>query len=61
MGVTVEAVMAAAVPVVGVIVWLIRLEGRINLQDARYEEIKDSLVYIRDRLDRALNGIDTHR
>lgn len=56
--VTPEAVMAVAAPVVGVIVWLIRLEGRINLQDARYGEIKESLAYIRDRLDRALNGHD---
>lgn len=51
-----EALMAIIVPVVGVVVWLIRLEGRINLQDARYAEIKDALTYIRERLDRALNG-----
>ena len=55
---SVESVLAMAVPVAGVIVWLIRLEGRINLQDARYAEIKESLAYIRARLDRALNGID---
>ena len=51
-----EAVMAVVAPVVGFIVWLIRLEGRVNLQDARYSEIKESLAYIRDRVDRALNG-----
>lgn len=55
---SVETVLALAVPVAGVIVWLIRLEGRINLQDARYSEIKESLSYIRARLDSALNGRD---
>ena len=56
----VETVMVAVGPVLGFVVWLIRLEGRINLQEARYAEIKESLTYIRERLDRALNGIDTH-
>lgn len=55
----IEAVMAAAVPALGFIVWLLRLEGRINVQDARYTEIKESLAYIRERLDRALNGRDS--
>jgi sensor domain CHASE-containing protein len=43
-------------PVVGGVVWLVRLEGRINLTERLQQELKDDLKYIRDRIDAALNG-----
>jgi hypothetical protein len=61
---------------VGVIVWLVRMEGRLNgVQQAheehvktndrehaqhhkRHEEMRDDITYIRERIDRALNGRD---
>ena len=33
--------------VVGAIVWLIRLEGRINLSDSRYADLRAALDEIR--------------
>jgi hypothetical protein len=52
-----------AVPVVLVGVWLLRLEGRINTQDALRIALKEDVVglkadvqYIRARIDQALNG-----
>jgi hypothetical protein len=36
---------------VGVVVWLIRLEGRIDKNEALQKDMKDDLVYIRDRVD----------
>lgn len=56
MALSIEQIAAVLVPAVLALSWLIRLEGRINLQDARYAEIKEALTYIRERLDRALNG-----
>jgi hypothetical protein len=41
---------------VAVVVWLIRLEGRINTQDVLHTALKEDVRYIRDRIDRALNG-----
>ena len=58
MALSIEVIAAVVVPIVLGLSWLLRLEGRINLQDARYAEIKESLSYIRERLDRALNGRD---
>lgn len=43
---------AVAVPVVTVIVWLVRLEGRINVGDSRHEDIVDRLKRIETKLDR---------
>jgi hypothetical protein len=40
----------------GALVWLIRLEGRINTGEALHTELKEDLRYIRDRIDRALHG-----
>ena len=39
-----------------VVVWLIRLEGKVNTNKALHDELKDDVRYIRDRIDRALNG-----
>lgn len=45
-----------AVPVVLAGVWLIRLEGRINVHAALHEQLRDDVTYIRERIDKALNG-----
>ena len=47
-----------ALSAVGVIVWLIRLEGRVNTHAQRFNDLKDDVQYIRERIDRALNGRD---
>ena len=49
---------AVALPLVGGGVWLIRLEGRVNLQEALHRELRDDVTYIRQRIDHALNGRD---
>jgi sensor domain CHASE-containing protein len=45
-----------AVPLVLIGVWLIRLEGRVNTQEALHRDLKVDVMYIRERIDRALNG-----
>lgn len=42
-----NTVMAIAAPAVLVVVWLVRLEGRINLADSRHADIKDALNEIK--------------
>lgn len=42
--------------VIGAVVWLVRLEGRINTSDHRLSDLKDDVSYIRERIDHALNG-----
>jgi hypothetical protein len=42
-----QVAIAIAVPVVSVVVWLVRLEGRINLSDARHADIKEVLNEIK--------------
>lgn len=39
---------------IGVIVWLVRLEGRVNNHDASLKEFREDIRYIRDRIDRAV-------
>lgn len=60
-----EALMAPAVLTAGIsfVVWLVRLEGRVNGHDRehkehtrRHEEMRDDISYIRRRIDSALNG-----
>jgi hypothetical protein len=46
-----QLLLGLAVPAVGVVVWLIRLEGRIDKNEALQKDMKDDLVYIRDRVD----------
>lgn len=41
--------------VIGVVVWLVRLEGRVNTQDRMHAELKEAVNYIRDRIDEALS------
>jgi len=62
---TIEPGLAFAIAgsaVVGV-VWLVRLEGRIDKAEQRaldhaadISEIKDDMRYVRERIDRAVNG-----
>ena len=47
---------AVAVPTVLGLVWLIRLEGRINVGDERQKAILDRLERIENKQDRLLNG-----
>lgn len=53
-----EAAVALAGTAVGVIVWLVRLEGRINTNEALQKTVLEEVQYIRQRIDRALNGRD---
>lgn len=48
--------LTVVIPATGVLVWLIRLEGRVNTNEALQREIAAEVRYIRDRIDRALNG-----
>jgi hypothetical protein len=45
----------AGLAVAGVI-WLVRLEGRVNGHDIEHKTTREDIRYIRDRIDRALNG-----
>lgn len=53
MTIDLSTVIAIALPAVGAIVWLIRLEGRVNVEDARYEDIIGRLERIEAKLDRS--------
>jgi hypothetical protein len=52
----VQAAAAVGVPLLGAVIWLIRLEGRINTHAALHDALKDDVGYIRSRIDAALNG-----
>lgn len=39
---------------VAIVVWLVRLEGRVNGHDAEHKQTREDIRYIRDRIDRAL-------
>lgn len=56
MGETVQVGLAVGLPAIGVVIWLIRLEGRVNTQDTINKQVRDDLTYIRGRIDKALNG-----
>lgn len=43
----ISQVASVAVPAVAVVVWLVRLEGRINLSEAQQKDIKDDLGEIK--------------
>ena len=40
----------------GGVVWLVRLEGRVNVNEALQKALKADVEYIRERIDAALNG-----
>lgn len=55
---TARMAVMVGVPVLAGLVWLLRLEGRVNTHDALLEALKDDVSYIRSRIDHALNGHD---
>jgi hypothetical protein len=52
----VETWLAVGTLAVGALVWLIRLEGRVNLNERLTTDLSEDVKYIRDRIDLALNG-----
>lgn len=44
----------AAFPTVSFVVWLVRIEGRVNAHDETLKSFKDDLHYIRGRIDEAV-------
>lgn len=52
MTLTFEQIIALVIPAVLGLVWLLRLEGRINVTDTRYAEILGRLQRIEDNQDR---------
>lgn len=60
-------VMTVGGSLVGLVVWSVRLEGRVNTHEQRHhqhdkahDEIKADVQYIRARIDAALNGRGKH-
>jgi hypothetical protein len=51
-----NSIIALGLPAIGVIVWLVRLEGRINTNEALQKSVLDEVQYIRRRIDRAINS-----
>lgn len=52
----VEALVGVAVPVILALAWLFRLEGKVNEHANLFGRIEGDVKYIRERVDRALNG-----
>ena len=52
----VNVFLPSALAAIGGLVWLIRLEGRINTHDALHDKLASDVTYIRSRIDKALNG-----
>jgi hypothetical protein len=50
----VGVIVAVATPIVGVIYWVSKLEGRVQAQEQRHDEMREDIQYIRDRIDSAL-------
>lgn len=48
MNLDVGTVLSGVVAVIGGIVWLVRLEGRVNLSDDRFQSLKLDLHEIKD-------------
>jgi hypothetical protein len=46
---------------VAALVWLIRLEGRVNLNERMTSELGEDVKYIRERIDVALNGASSRK
>jgi hypothetical protein len=44
------------VPIVGALAWLFRLEGRVDKAETQVTDVKADVQYIRERIDRALDG-----
>lgn len=59
----IAGVLSIAALIASVLIWLVRLEGRVNAQDlqlgnaaAQNQQIREDLQYIRQRLDDALDA-----
>jgi sensor domain CHASE-containing protein len=46
-----QSVVALVIPAIGVVVWLVRLEGRINTNEALQQSVLEEVKYIRERID----------
>lgn len=53
-----QTALAIIVPSVTALVWLIRLEGRVNTHDVIAADMRRDLTYIRNRIDRAISHSD---
>ena len=56
------AIVTGVLAVIGGVVWLVRLEGRVNTNESKHDALKDShddlkadVKYIRERIDDALS------
>lgn len=58
MNIDVPTAVSIAVPTIGAVIWLVRLEGRINTGDSITAGLREDVTYIRNRIDQALNGHD---
>ena len=54
-------VLPIVLPLLGGVIWMVRLEGRVDAHDQRFTEadnrfgeIRDDLRYVRDRIDQVL-------
>ena len=48
---SVKALVPVALPVIGAVIWLIRLEGRVNTHAALHAKLTEDVTYIRSRID----------
>lgn len=55
MTITLMEFMAIAIPTIGALAWLFRIESRVNVGGARYEDIISRLERIEAKVDR-MNG-----
>lgn len=53
---TLQTAAAIGVPIAGVVIWLLRLEGRVNTHGELHKQLREDVTYIRERIDRAING-----
>lgn len=56
--VTIEmsTLLAVGGPALAVGLWLVRLEGRVNVHESQLGDLRADVKYIRERIDDALNG-----
>jgi hypothetical protein len=45
--------MIVLVPGAAAVAWLVTLQGRVRAHDRQFREMRDDIVYIRQRIDRA--------
>lgn len=55
MQIDLNTLVAVGIPMFGGLIWLLRLEGRVNLNEAIVKGIKGDVEYIRERIDTALD------